>query len=151
MEVFHMYAIFISNRNNMSMASYVVKVCALPMIIFTGIGMMACSIAILLLSGSHLRIHLKTPRRNTPIDVRFQRWLMIVVFILFASSLGMIHIACTEPGVGKSPVIKKSLLLQIIQHCLGLADGFVPTGALHDASAQAAKLQRLTVDFVLLG
>ena len=89
MEVFHMYAIFISNRDNMSMASYVVKICALPMIFFTGIGLMACSIVILLLSGSHLRIHLKTPRRNTPIDVRFQRWLMIVVFALFASSLGL--------------------------------------------------------------
>ena len=89
MEVFHMYAIFISNRDNMSMASYVVKICALPMILFTGFGLMACSIVILLLSGSHLRIHLKTPRRNTPIDVRFQRWLMIVVFVLFVFSLGL--------------------------------------------------------------
>ena len=91
MEVFHMYAIFISNRDNMSMASYVVKVCALPMIIFTGLGLMACSIVILQLSGSRLRIHLKTPIRNTPIDVRFQRWLMIVVFILFAFSFGLTY------------------------------------------------------------
>ncbi len=113
MEVFHMYAIFISNRNNMSMASYVVKVCALPMILFTGIGLMACSIAILLLSGSHLRIHLKTPRRNTPIDVRFQRWLMIVVFILFASSLGLNYSLHTRTAYEN---VRDDLKLQICQY-----------------------------------
>ena len=113
MEVFHMYAIFISNRNNMSMASYVVKVCALPMIIFTGIGLMACSIAILLLSGSHLRIHLKTPRRNTPIDVRFQRWLMIVVFVLFASSLGLNYSLHTRTAYEN---VRDDLKLQICQY-----------------------------------
>ncbi len=86
MEVFHMYAIFISNRNEMNMASYVVKICALPMIIFTGLGLMACSFIILVLSGTHLRTYLKTPIKNTPIEVRFQRWLIFVILILFASA-----------------------------------------------------------------
>ncbi len=89
MEVFHMYAIFISNRDNMNMASYAVETCAPAMIVFTGIGLMACSLVVLLLSGSHQKVRLITPKKDTPIDVRFQRWLMIVVFSLFAFAFAL--------------------------------------------------------------
>ena len=51
MEVFHMYVVFITHRNDMSMAFYVVKTCSPPMIIFTGLGMVASSIALKVCAG----------------------------------------------------------------------------------------------------
>ena len=44
MEVFHMYVVFVTHRNDMRMAFLVVSVCAVPMIVFTGIGMASSSV-----------------------------------------------------------------------------------------------------------
>ena len=46
MEVFHMYAVFITHRNDVTKSYEVVRVCALPMILFTGIGLAMCSITV---------------------------------------------------------------------------------------------------------
>ena len=46
MEVFHMYVVFITHRGDMSMAFYVVRICAGPMIAFTGLGMAVSSTAL---------------------------------------------------------------------------------------------------------
>ena len=51
MEVFHMYVVLITHRNDMSMALYVVKICSGPMIVFTGLGLAACSVLLMMLSG----------------------------------------------------------------------------------------------------
>ena len=86
MEVFHMYAVFITNRDDMSTAYYVVQTCALPMITFTALGLIGCSVMIALMNGSKLRVNLKSPKRNTPLDTRFQRWLMVATVMLFGFS-----------------------------------------------------------------
>ena len=49
MEVFHMYVVLITHRDDMTMALYVVKVCSGPMIVFTGLGMAAASTALRIL------------------------------------------------------------------------------------------------------
>ena len=84
MEVFHMYAIFITNRNNMATASEVVGLCSLPMIAFTAAGMAACSAIIARISGIRWKTHVKKTKKDTPIDVRFQRWLLAVIIGIFA-------------------------------------------------------------------
>ncbi len=84
MEVFHMYVVLITHRNQMAMAYAVVQTCALPMIIFTGLGTAGCSAMILRLSGLKGAVHPWTHRRDTPIHVRFQRWLLVVTVGLFA-------------------------------------------------------------------
>ncbi len=86
MEVFHMYVVLITHRDQMSMAYTVVRACAVPMILFTGLGLAACSAMILRLSGPAGAVHLRTPRENMPIHVRFQRWLLAVTLILFGVS-----------------------------------------------------------------
>ena len=72
MEVFHMYVVFITNRNDMNTASEVVGTCAMPMIIFTGLGLAVCTQIIARLSG----VSGKSARekRSVPIELRFQRY-----------------------------------------------------------------------------
>lgn len=86
MEVFHMYAVLITHRDDMASAYAVVKVCSLPMIIFTGLGMAACSGIILYFSEQKDPIYPWTPREKTPVHVRFQRWLFAVTIALFVLS-----------------------------------------------------------------
>ena len=86
MEVFHMYAVFLTNRSDMDMATSVVRVCALPMITFTGLGLAACSLIIASGNGFSWKAYLARPKKNTPMDVRFQRWLLFVVVALFGTS-----------------------------------------------------------------
>ena len=45
-EVFHMYVVLITHRNDMSMAFYVVRTCSAPMITFSGLGLALISAAI---------------------------------------------------------------------------------------------------------
>ena len=89
MEVFHMYAVFITNRNDMGGASEVVRLCAMPMIAFTAIGIAACSAIIARISGIRWKAHVKKTKKNTPIDIRFQRWLLAVILGVFSIGLGV--------------------------------------------------------------
>ncbi len=86
MEVFHMYAVLLTHRDEMYAAYQVVRVCALPMITFTGLGVALCSGIILHLSGKEGAVYPWTPREETPIHVRIQRWLLVVVIGVFILS-----------------------------------------------------------------
>ncbi len=113
MEVFHMYAIFVTNRNSMAFASYVVKICAPPMIAFTGIGLMACAAVIQLLSGARWKFSLHRSKKSTPIDWRFQKWTLLVVLALFASSFFMNYNMQTQVAAESA---ETDLLLQRFQY-----------------------------------
>ena len=78
MEVFHMYVVFITHREDMNMAFYVVKTCAPPMIFFTGVGMMVSSIALLKCAGEWTNPFQKKEKEKTRVSQRFQYWLFIV-------------------------------------------------------------------------
>ena len=86
MEVFHMYVVFITHRDDMKMAFYVVDTCSIPMIIFTGIGMAASAMVLLGMSG-RLKggIH-KTSDDKMPISVKFQIWLFIFSLIMLIAT-----------------------------------------------------------------
>ena len=86
MEVFHMYVVFITHRNDMKMAFYVVSTCSIPMIIFTGIGMAGCAIVLYALSG-RLKGGLHKPKdEEISISVRFQMWLLVCTMILLLTT-----------------------------------------------------------------
>ena len=82
MEVFHMYAVLFTNRDNMAMAYEVVQTAAIPMILFTAIGLALCSAVILKLSGEET-VGLRTGDEQTPLAVHFQRRLTVVTVVLF--------------------------------------------------------------------
>ena len=78
MEVFHMYVVFITHREDMNMAFYVVRTSAPPMIVFTGLGMIASSIALLICAGEWRNPFGKRQKEKTPVSERFQSWLFFV-------------------------------------------------------------------------
>ena len=84
MEVFHMYAVLITHRSDMNMAFFVVRVCALPMILFTGLGLAACSIAIRVWSGEWRSPFRKRKPEETPVTHQFQAWLFVGTFAILA-------------------------------------------------------------------
>ncbi len=83
MEVFHMYAVLITHRSHMHMAILIVRSCSVPMIIFTAIGLMACSFVISRMSGDSPESVPFTDIEKTPIATRFRRRMLIVILVLF--------------------------------------------------------------------
>ncbi len=83
MEVFHMYAVLFTNRQDMTMAYDVVQTAAIPMIVFTAAGMALCSAVVLKVSGEKPQSGLLYDEGKVPLTVHFQRRLMIVTIVVF--------------------------------------------------------------------
>ena len=82
-EVFHMYAVLFTNRDDMYTAYTVVQVAAIPMICFTAAGMALCAASLAKLNGEKTTYGKWVPEEKTPIAVHFQRWLLVVTIGLF--------------------------------------------------------------------
>ena len=82
-EVFHMYAVIFTNQSNISVAYYIVRSVALPMILFTAFGLAFCSGVIMRLSHETSDLGLRVPEEKIPITVLFQRALLVVTIGLF--------------------------------------------------------------------
>ena len=83
MEVFHMYAVLFTNRSEMALAYEAVKTAALPMIVFTAIGLALCSAVIMKLNCEKTEGGLRTPEEKVPLAIHFQRRLLIVTVVMF--------------------------------------------------------------------
>ena len=99
MEVFHMYVVLITHRDDMTMALYVVKICAGPMILFTGIGMAAASAVLRILAGEWLNPFRSVRKDEIPVSRRFQFWLFVVTAILLISNLVFTYAIQTQSAV----------------------------------------------------
>ena len=88
-EVFHMYAVFATHKEDMSMAFAVVKVAALPMIIFSGIALGIISILIMISNGEWRNPFRRPEGEMVTVSHRFQVWLfgvtaaVLVISFLF--------------------------------------------------------------------
>ena len=80
-EVFHMYSVFFTHRDNMEMAFFVVSECAVPMILFSGIGLAVISMVILRLSGKWSHLFRRRKPEEIRVSGRFQGWLMLTIFV----------------------------------------------------------------------
>ncbi len=87
MEVFHMYVVLITHRGDMSMAFYAVKTCGPPMIIFTGLGMAASSVALTLCAGEWKNPFRKLNREEISVSQHFRLWLFAVTFLILTLNL----------------------------------------------------------------
>ena len=85
MEVFHMYSVFLTHREDMSTAFYVVRTCAIPMIVFTGIGVSICAVLIRFLSKDET-LKLRYRRKHPSLSSRFQGWLFLTTFVVLTGS-----------------------------------------------------------------
>ena len=86
MEVFHMYAVFITHRNDMRMAFMVVRTCAIPMIVFTGAGMAISAILLQNLTGEWTNPFKKQKEEEISLSQKFQKWLFIITSIVILGS-----------------------------------------------------------------
>ncbi|MCR4776427.1 MAG: SpoIIE family protein phosphatase [Saccharofermentans sp.] len=102
MEVFHMYVVFISHRDDMDMAYYVVKTCAPPMIMFTGIGLALISVLIRIESGEWLDPKKIRGNRDIRVSQRFQFWLFLVSAVVLISNLVLVNILQTQVATQKA-------------------------------------------------
>lgn len=108
MEVFHMYVVFITHRSDMNMAYYVVKVCAPPMIIFTGIGLALISLVITIDSGEWINLKKLSRSRDIRVSQKFQFWLFLITTVVLVSNLILVNVLQTQIAEQKY----KSVLLQ---------------------------------------
>ena len=102
MEVFHMYVVFISHRNDMDMAYYVVKTCAPPMIIFTGIGLAVISLLIRIDAGEWINPKTISSTKDIKVSQRFQFWLFLITSIVLVANLLLGYVLQTQVAIQKS-------------------------------------------------
>lgn len=82
MEVFHMYVVFITHRDDMRMAFFVVSTCSIPMIIFTGIGLSISSIILQVQTGEWKNPFIPDDAEKEPLSQKFQKWLFVITSIV---------------------------------------------------------------------
>ena len=80
-EAFHMYAIFFTNRRDISSAFETVRTCSIPMILFNAVGMAVAAAVVMLCDGETIRFK-RLPVEETPISKRFRFWLFMVTVVV---------------------------------------------------------------------
>ena len=96
MEVFHMYAVLITHRNDMEMAFYVVRTCAIPMITFTGLGLAATSVVLQILCGEWKNPLRRRSSEEVPVSYKFEAWLFIVTASVLVINWGFAFLLQTQ-------------------------------------------------------
>ena len=96
MEVFHMYVVFITHRSDMNMAYYVVKTCAPPMIIFTGIGLALISLVITIDTDEWVSPKTLSRSRDIRVSQKFQFWLFLITSLVLISNLILVNTLQTQ-------------------------------------------------------
>ena len=99
MEVFHMYVVFITHREDMNMAFYVVRICATPMILFSGIGMAASSTVLKIQAGEWKNPFRKVKAEEVPLSQKFHFWLFTVTFAILALNFLFSFVMQTQTAI----------------------------------------------------
>jgi hypothetical protein len=86
MEVFHMYVVLITHKDDMNMAYYVVRICSIPMIIFCGLGLAACSVALLINDKEWRNPFKKIPDQEIMLAQKFEFWLFVATLVIIVAN-----------------------------------------------------------------
>ena len=103
-EVFHMYVVFLTHRDDMRMAFEVVRVCSVPMILFSGIGLMLCSVAIKKSLGELHSPFVPIPAEEVPVSNKFQTWMFGVTVVVLLTSFGFNYAMQTAAALQEGKV-----------------------------------------------
>ena len=82
-EVFHMYSILILRQDQIQTAYSVIRVIALPMIVFTAVGVALCSLIVRKLSGEQPDLAWGISEDKIPLSVLIQRVMLSFIIVLF--------------------------------------------------------------------
>ena len=116
MEAFHMYVVFITHRGDMRMAFTVVKTCSIPMIFFTALCMMSCSVMLQIFEGS-FRNPFKVPAdEDISVSNRFQLRLFVITAIVLIVNSGISFFLQTQSArqISGSVIIDTVKQLEVI-------------------------------------
>ena len=103
-EVFHMYVVFITHRDDMNMAFYVVRICSIPMILFSGIGLALISLSIRISLGEWHNPLIPLPKEEVPVSSRFQVWLFGVTVVVMMTNFGFNYAMQTQSALETTKV-----------------------------------------------
>ena len=112
-EVFHMYVVLITHRNDMSMAFYVVRTCSAPMITFSGLGLALISAAIKKSLGETHSPFRAIPPREVSVSNKFQVWLFGVTVVVLAINFGFTYAMQTQAALQSAKVDLKTAGIDI--------------------------------------
>ena len=105
MEVFHMYIIFITHRDDMRMAFKVVSTCSAPMIFFTGLSLYLMALLIQILSGEFTKSVRKLSGDDVPVSRTFQSMLFVITAVVIIGNFGISYAiqtrSATQYGEGR--------------------------------------------------
>lgn len=124
MEVFHMYVVFITHRNDMRMALLVVSICAIPMIIFTGLGLTISSTMLMCFTGEWSNPLKKREDEDISVSQKFQKWLFIITSIVIIGNFLFTYALQTQSAYQDS----KEILIKNaseIQNAFSKQDGAI--------------------------
>ncbi len=142
MEVFHMYVVFITHRDDMSMAFYVVRNCAPAMIVFTGLGMAASSTVLRICAGEWKNPFRKISAEEVPVSQRFQVWLFAVTFSILTLNLLFSFAVQTQTAIQNARSTLEAVSGDIRQTYARLRQTEENTGAL---AGETARMQALSI------
>lgn len=104
MEVFHMYAVFITHRDDMQMAFYVVRNCAISMIVFTAVGLALSALAISILEGTWTNPLVRKKPEEIPITITFQKSLFFTMFIIIGINFALSYLLQTHSAYQEAKI-----------------------------------------------
>ena len=135
MEVFHMYAVLITHRYDMEMAFYVVKICAIPMIAFTGLGMAASAVGLRVLCGEWHNPFRRMSNEETTVSHKFQKWLFAVMLAVLLLNFGFSFAVQTQSSVQSARDTLNAVSGDIAQTYARIQSTQDGIGSLSEASA----------------
>lgn len=119
MEVFHMYVVFITHRDDLRMAFLVVSTCSRPMIVFTGIGMAVSSMVLQVFTKEWTNPFKRPDDEKISLSQKFQRWLFLITSVVISASFIFSYVLQTQSAnqnckvtlIENAATIKKNYLL----------------------------------------
>lgn len=141
MEVFHMYSVFLTHRQDMNTAFFVVRTCAIPMIIFTGLGLGFCAIVIRIQTKDE-KLKLRYRRRHLSITSKFQFWLFLITGIVLTGNFFVSFSLQTNSAIQNShdTLFKAADNIRAIYNMLGKDED-----SLYEFSYQNRMLSKINV------
>ena len=112
MEVFHMYVVFITHRDDMRMAFLVVSTCSVHMIIFSGLGLSISSVLLQYMTGEWRNPFRKSEDEEVSVSQKFQKWLFLVTSLVIITNFAFSYIIQTQTAYQDG----RSILQRSAQH-----------------------------------
>lgn len=96
MEVFHMYAVFLTHTDMIEVAFRVVRTASVPMIAFSGVTLAILSLLVRVAGGEKLQFFRHKSKETVPLSQTFQRYLLIITLVILLFNFFTIYILQTK-------------------------------------------------------